>query len=140
MSGPIAEFELDEETLERFWSRVDKRGPDECWEWAGTRNGAGTPQIKIGGKDITASRVMLQLEGRKSPPPRVKQIRTCKNLKCMNPAHMVVAETWSEERARHALVGKRKRRMSLLEMARRVNALLIPVGGGRYLVEMERDL
>lgn len=21
--------------MERFWAKVDKRGPDDCWEWKG---------------------------------------------------------------------------------------------------------
>jgi hypothetical protein len=24
---------LTESDLKRFWSKVDKRGPDDCWEW-----------------------------------------------------------------------------------------------------------
>ncbi|KKN14741.1 hypothetical protein LCGC14_0992940 [marine sediment metagenome] len=25
--------------MERFWSRVDMRGPDECWLWQGLLDG-----------------------------------------------------------------------------------------------------
>lgn len=28
------------EVEDRFWSKVDQRGPDECWEWTVARNKA----------------------------------------------------------------------------------------------------
>ena len=27
-----------ESAIDRFWSKVDKRGPDDCWLWLGTKN------------------------------------------------------------------------------------------------------
>ena len=27
--------------MERFWSKVDKCGEDDCWEWQGKKNGKG---------------------------------------------------------------------------------------------------
>jgi len=34
---------------ERFWAKVDKRGPDECWIWNGYRNRDGYGIIGSGG-------------------------------------------------------------------------------------------
>lgn len=73
---------------ERFWRKVDRRGPDECWPWlaaVGT-HGYGVV-ITIDQRQTTAHRVAYELE--------VEPIREgltidhlCRNRVCMNPAHM----------------------------------------------------
>jgi hypothetical protein len=41
---------------ERFWSRVDVRGPDECWPWmAATVKGYG--QLSVMGRNEYAHRI-----------------------------------------------------------------------------------
>ncbi len=38
MSGKMySNSEYFERTLARFWSKVDRKGPDDCWMWTGTR-------------------------------------------------------------------------------------------------------
>jgi hypothetical protein len=39
---------MDEKTIARFWSKVEKRGPHQCWEWRAYRMPNGYGQIGIG--------------------------------------------------------------------------------------------
>jgi hypothetical protein len=42
---------------ERFWMKVDKRGPDDCWEWTANRNSRGYGRFFMSNnKMLTASR------------------------------------------------------------------------------------
>ena len=41
---------------DRFWSKVAIRGPDECWEWLGTKN-KGYGLFRVGQVKDIASRV-----------------------------------------------------------------------------------
>lgn len=33
---------------ERFWAKVDRRGPDECWPWNGAITGVGYGSLRVG--------------------------------------------------------------------------------------------
>lgn len=78
----------DSTIAERFWAKVDKRGPDECWMWKGavTRwRGA----ILYKGRIDTAHRVSVILSGREIPPKMVVD-HMCMVGLCVNPAHLRV--------------------------------------------------
>ncbi len=47
---------------DRFWSKVDRRGPDECWPWLEHRKRSGYGQFVLRrGVFVTSSRVALAL-------------------------------------------------------------------------------
>jgi hypothetical protein len=79
-------------TLEgRFWSKVDRRGPDECWPWTGTLS-KGYGNFHLGGgranrRETTSHRVAYELLV--GPIPAGLQLdHLCRNRACVNPAHL----------------------------------------------------
>lgn len=77
---------------ERFWSKVDRRGPDECWPWTAAvrRKDEGYGAFYLGGRHQPSNRVALLLTGTDVPDGMVACHR-CDNPPCCNPAHLFVA-------------------------------------------------
>ena len=77
---------------ERFWAKVDRRGPDECWPWTGARTAAGYGLLRSGPaghqRREHAHRLALAFDGRPLGPGQVTR-HTCDNPPCVNPAHLV---------------------------------------------------
>jgi hypothetical protein len=73
---------------ERFWSKVDRRGPDECWPWlASLRTGEGYGNFTIDGSKVDAHRVAWWLTEGAIPIGFVVRHR-CGIKRCVNPGHL----------------------------------------------------
>ncbi|MBI4739473.1 hypothetical protein HY772_08095, partial [Candidatus Woesearchaeota archaeon] len=79
---------LDHDGLKKyFWSRVNKRGENGCWEWQGTMQG-GTPVIWYKYKCMSARQYSLRLAYGENAP-RISRQRQCTNEKCVRPSHLL---------------------------------------------------
>ena len=76
-----------EKELARFWAKVEKRGPDECWSWTAAVSNHGTPVLYWVDKNYTVMRVMWELEYGEAAPSGRMLYRTCGTLGCVNPGH-----------------------------------------------------
>lgn len=70
----------------RFWSKVDRRGPDECWPWVAPAN-KGYGRMRVGDGKVYAHRFAYELLV--GPIPEGLQIdHLCRNRACCNPFHL----------------------------------------------------
>lgn len=75
---------------QRFWAKVDKHGPDECWPWTGYSHKAGYGFISKAGHRamLTAHRVSWELSNNRPVPNGLMVLHSCDNPPCVNPAHL----------------------------------------------------
>jgi hypothetical protein len=75
----------------RFWSRVDRRGPNECWEWTLGRDEAGYGTLTVGRRRVRAHRVAWEIArgaiAARDDGEVTCVLHTCDNPPCCNPAH-----------------------------------------------------
>ena len=75
---------------QRFWEKVDRRGPDECWLWTAaltsTGYGALRPEGQRVGPVVKAHRYSAELAGLDIEGRHV--LHSCDNPPCVNPAHL----------------------------------------------------
>jgi len=100
--------------LIRFWSKVDVRGPDECWEWAGAKTSKGYGAFRIGNhrirKIVGTHRFSWELHNAQEVPEGVMVLHSCDNPSCVNPAHLHLGtnqDNMREASERGRLPGKR---------------------------------
>ena len=73
---------------DRFWSRVERKGPDDCWEWTGSRLPCGYGQIQTLSR-VPARTHRLSWELANGPiPDGLHVLHKCDNPPCVNPSHL----------------------------------------------------
>lgn len=85
-------------TPEVLWSKVDKKGEDECWPWLGVLNHQGYGRVQIGDWQYYAHRVIfnlanpeqIDLKAPKQTDEKGFLLHTCDNPSCCNPKHLWV--------------------------------------------------
>lgn len=72
---------------ERFWAKVDRRGPTECWEWRGARQPNGYGHLMVDKRWWMAHRYAYTIT--LGPIPDGLTIdHLCRNRPCVNPVHL----------------------------------------------------
>jgi hypothetical protein len=84
--------EPTDERAARFWPKVDKRGPDECWPWLGghisTNPDRAYGQFTTHNKGRPAHVVAWELVNEQPFPQGMRGCHTCDHPWCVNPAHV----------------------------------------------------
>jgi hypothetical protein len=94
----------------RFWSRVDVKGPNQCWLWKGRwRRPTAAPEIYWMGRNTPVSRISFELHSGKALPKYNRHdkkspivMHSCDNPPCCNPAHLKKATHLENARDREA--------------------------------------
>jgi hypothetical protein len=78
-----------EDVPAHFWSKIDIKGPDDCWLWEGCLNGSGYGHYGIHRVDVIAHRFAYMLaKGYLEDGDCV--CHSCDNPRCCNPNHLWV--------------------------------------------------
>lgn len=101
---------------ERFWPKVDRRGPDECWDWQGARTGFDSDSCRYGylgrtpasgsGPEVSAMRAHVASwtvhHGPIAPGRGVCVLHRCDRPICVNPNHLFLGSIADNNRDRSA--------------------------------------
>ncbi len=83
---PLSEIDAD-----LFWSLVDKRQPDECWEWQDNLTAGGYGQFRVNYRALQATRVSYYLTHHVDPLALVVRHK-CDHPPCVNPNHLELGD------------------------------------------------
>jgi hypothetical protein len=99
---------------ERFWSKVDIKGLNECWPWKGYINPSGYGLFRYYDRYIGAHKIALILSKENIPEDSIA-CHKCDNRKCCNPNHIYPGTNSDNQRDRYERI-KTKRRSMCIEV------------------------
>jgi len=79
-------MEFSEEQLNKFWSFIEVKTEDECWEWIGCKNRDGYGLIQVNKVRYLSHRLSYLLANDELPTDLC--LHSCDNPPCVNPKHL----------------------------------------------------
>jgi hypothetical protein len=76
---------------ERFWPKVERRGPDECWLWLGAAVPEGYGRFCVSGRPLIPAHRFAYSLATGTPLDAMiglEVLHSCDNPPCVNPAHL----------------------------------------------------
>lgn len=106
--------------LARFWPKVDRRGPLECWPWTAsslTTYGYGHIRLTSSRRKVLSHRLAYELAN--GPiPDGLKVLHECDNPPCCNPAHLFLGTHLANARDRDSKGRQRKQESATRKLRR----------------------
>ena len=134
---------ISQKFIDKFWSKVDRKSNDECWEWLGSDNGHEYGRFYAGGgKDnpltYYAHRYSYTLYYGEIPEG-LEIDHLCKNRKCVNPLHLEAVTTKVNVLRSDSLSAKRARQEFCIRGHPLFGDNLYEAGGKRMCKQCRED-
>lgn len=78
----------DDKTIARFWSKVARRGPDDCWDWTASRVTDGYGEFRLNKPRRKCRTHVFSYEIHKGTTNGLYVCHSCDRPPCCNPAHL----------------------------------------------------
>jgi hypothetical protein len=88
MERPLPAGWLTPELLDRFWSQVDIKGPDDCWEWKNGLDRGGYGKFAINKRKKLGAHRVAYMSQYGEVDSKVLICHSCDNRKCCNWNHL----------------------------------------------------
>jgi hypothetical protein len=98
---------LAKKAIRRFWSKVKKGKPSDCWTWVAGKNPQGYGQFNVGVTNMGAHRFAYFIS-KGAIPKHLMVCHSCNNPACVNPRHLWLGT--SVESANHCIAKGRHAR------------------------------